>query len=283
MKAPTMEFLSKADVVDIDESTKAVLENVGLLVNHAEARELFKKAGCEVDEKTKVVKIPESLVVEAMSSTPTNYKYYSRDGKHDCTLVGDGSKTLFAPLGIATNVTDYVSPGVFKKRPSTLKDIQNMSTIVDACPNIDHMIQGVSAMDLMLAKDKNRHVREFDATMVGTSKTFLWDTHAEDLADCVKIQTAVCNGLRGRRHRELGKTVNPPQFLSVNTVFRRIKILNRAGKFSLEAGGVERCYQFCTAHPLVQIGEILLNRITQRVDRAETRNDYSPQTHAQVI
>ena len=194
MKAPTMEFLSKADVVDIDESTKAVLENVGLLVNHAEARELFKKAGCEVDEKTKVVKIPRSLVDWAVSVAPTHINLCSRDGKKDVQMRGDGSTTLFSPIGFGTKVTEYLGPSQFKTRDSTTQDITNLAKIVDACDHIDYHVQGISAMDLMLAKDKNRHVREFDATMVGTSKTFLWDTHAEDLADCVKIQTAVYGG-----------------------------------------------------------------------------------------
>lgn len=194
MKAPTMEFLSKADVVDIDESTKAVLENVGLLVNHAEARELFKKAGCEVDEKTKVVKIPRSLVDWAVSVAPTHINLCSRDGKKDVQMRGDGSTTLFSPIGFGTKVTEYLGPSQFKTRDSTTQDITNLAKIVDACEHIDYHVQGISAMDLMLAKDKNRHVREFDATMVGTSKTFLWDTHAEDLADCVKIQTAVYGG-----------------------------------------------------------------------------------------
>lgn len=70
MKRPKLEILSKSEIIDIDAASKRVLEEVGLMVNHDKARQMFKEAGCEVDEKTKVVKIPESLVVEAMSSTP---------------------------------------------------------------------------------------------------------------------------------------------------------------------------------------------------------------------
>lgn len=194
MKRPKLEILSKSEIIDIDAASRRVLEEVGLMVNHDKAREMFKKAGCEVDEKTKVVKIPSSLVTEAMSSTPTNYRYYSRDGKHDVTLSGDGSKTLFAPLGIATNVTEYVSPGVFKKRASTLQDIKNLSTLVDACENIDHMIQGISAMDLMTVSDKNRRVREFDALLTGTSKPFMWDSDYRYNEDCFKIEAACYSG-----------------------------------------------------------------------------------------
>ncbi len=194
MKRPKLEILSHAEIIDIDAASRRVLEEVGLMVNHEKAREMFKKAGCEVDERTKVVKIPSSLVTEAMSSTPTCYNYYSRDGEHDVVLRGDGSKTLFAPLGIATNVVEYTAPGVFNKRASTLQDIQNLSKLVDACDNIDHMIQGISAMDLMTASDKNRRVREFDALLTGTSKPFMWDSDYRYNEDCFKIEAACYSG-----------------------------------------------------------------------------------------
>lgn len=194
MKKPTLEFLSQADIIAIDEGSKTVLEKVGLLVNHAKAREMFKEAGCEVDEKTKVVKIPRSLVDWAVSVAPTHINLYSRDGKKDVQMRGDGSTTLFSPIGFGTRVTEYVGNNQFKSRDSTTQDITNLAKIVDASDNIDYHVQGISAMDLMLEKDLNRRVREFDATMVGTSKNFLWDSSPEDIADCVKIQTAVYGG-----------------------------------------------------------------------------------------
>ena len=66
-------------------------------------------------------------------------------------------------------------------------------------------------------------------------------------------------------------------------MFSRIKIPDCAGKLSLETGSVERRYQLSTAYTSVQIGEIFLYCLAQRVYRAETSYDYSPQTHAQVI
>ena len=194
MRRPRLEFLSKSEILDIDEASKTVLEKAGLMVDHPIARKMFKKAGCEVDEKTKIVKIPRSLVMWALSSTPTCYTYYSRDGRHDVTLSGDGSHTLFAPLGIGTKMTDYVSPGVFNKRDSTLQDIVNISKVVDACDHVDYMIQGVSALDLMLETKKNRHVREFDALLRGTSKPFMWDSDYRYNKECFEIEAAVYGG-----------------------------------------------------------------------------------------
>ena len=194
MKRPKLEILSKSEILDIDAGSRRVLEEAGLMVNHEVARDMFRKAGCEVDDRTKIVKIPSGLVDEAISSTPTRYRYYSRDGKHDTILSGDGSKTLFAPLGIGTKVTEYVSPGVFKKRDSTLADLGNLAKLVDACGNIDHMIQGISAMDLMTVADKNRRVREFDALLTGTSKPFMWDSDYRYNEDCFRIEAACYGG-----------------------------------------------------------------------------------------
>lgn len=192
MKSLKLEVLSHADILDIDETSKNILEKTGIYVNHPEALELFKKNGCEVDEAKKIVKIPRGLIDECMSSSPNRYKYYGRDEGKSVTLSGDGSKTLYAPLGIATNITDYdpVTKG-FNTRAAKLQDIYNMSKIVDCCPNISHMIQGVSALDIMAQEGINPYIREWDAMLRGTSKPFMWDSNWKYNEDAFKMEAAV--------------------------------------------------------------------------------------------
>ena len=69
--------------------------------------------------------------------------------------------------------------------------------------------------------------------------------------DPLEIKTAVSDSLGSCSHCKLGETVYPPQFLALDTVLRRIKIFNRAGKFSLEKSCIESCYKFGPADPTV--------------------------------
>lgn len=47
-------------------ATMEVLMNPDVQVSDPEARKIFKENGCEVDEKTNVVKIPEYLIRKAL-------------------------------------------------------------------------------------------------------------------------------------------------------------------------------------------------------------------------
>ena len=46
--------------------------NPGVQVSDPEARQIFKENGCEVDEETKVVKIPEYIVRKALQLAPSD-------------------------------------------------------------------------------------------------------------------------------------------------------------------------------------------------------------------
>ena len=52
------ELFSDDEIRRIDMATRDVLETYGVQVSDVEGREIFKAAGCPVDEETQMVKIP---------------------------------------------------------------------------------------------------------------------------------------------------------------------------------------------------------------------------------
>lgn len=58
-----------------------VLRRLGIKVYAPKALELFANAGADVDKKTMMVKIPESLVKEIIRKAPASFKLYGRDPK----------------------------------------------------------------------------------------------------------------------------------------------------------------------------------------------------------
>jgi len=177
-----LSILSKEDMDKIHETTLKVLMEPGILVNHELARKVFKDAGCEVNDETKVVKIPANVVEDAISKAPKSFTLHSRDGKHDLKMVSDGSLTHNLTFGVGVKITDYVEKGKFNTRASTLKDLGDICKLVDACDSVDWICSPVTAMDLAVAP-LVRSLHEFDAIISNTAKPFLPDPEPQYLDD----------------------------------------------------------------------------------------------------
>lgn len=193
MKQPVLDVLSYEDMDKIHAATLQVLSEVGIAINHAEARALYKAAGCDVNDQTKVVKIPPELVNECIKKSPDHFTLYSRDGKHDVKMVSDGSVTNYTTFGIGVKCTHYLGPGKYEMRKSTLEDIGNIAKVFDACENVDEICQPVTALDYATA-DCSRTIREVDAVMSNTSKPFWQDTESDCLDIYADYETAVYGG-----------------------------------------------------------------------------------------
>lgn len=187
------EILSKSDMDAIHAATMRVLNDPGILVNHEGARKLFRAAGCQVDEQTKIVKIPETVVEKALSTAPSEFTLYSRDGQHDIHMVSDGSKTNYLTFGVGVKVTNYVAPGQYEVRNSTLEDIKKICRVVDACENIDWICSPITAIDLATAPGV-RTLREVEAVIVSSAKPFLSDPDPAYLREYHEMVRAVYGG-----------------------------------------------------------------------------------------
>jgi trimethylamine--corrinoid protein Co-methyltransferase len=62
MKTARFEVLSQREVERIHATSVEVLQDVGIRVDYQTARDLFRQAGAQVDDGSRCVRIPESLV-----------------------------------------------------------------------------------------------------------------------------------------------------------------------------------------------------------------------------
>ena len=146
--------LSEADIQQIHETTLRVFSEVGVEVHYPPARELFRKAGAQVDESARVVKVSPELVQELIGTAPSVVTLYGRgeDGEFDCEI--GGSSVYLGTGGTALNVQE---PGSSESRPSTLPDIRDMARLVDILDNIHFYMLNIYPNDLPLEDvDVNR-------------------------------------------------------------------------------------------------------------------------------
>lgn len=168
----TYRLLSLEERKMIDVATMEVLAESGIMILDKEARSIYKEAGCIVDEKTNMVKIPEYVVRKALSCAPTGFKLYGRNKKRT-TDIRYGGETTFNNFGVGVKMCDYVAPGKYHTRNSTESDIANIAKVVDYADKIDFYLSAVAAGDLTGVKAQNIH--EQITPVFNTSKNILVD------------------------------------------------------------------------------------------------------------
>ncbi len=126
------EVLSAAEIEQIDAASMTVLAETGLKVEFNKALQLFKEAGCQVDEGEKKVLIPEKLVRWAVEQAPSSFTLYGNDP--DFTMEIGGDQLNFAGLGTPTAILDTES-GAY--RPTNLEDLVRHIKLINACQHIN--------------------------------------------------------------------------------------------------------------------------------------------------
>ena len=174
------ELFSDDEVRRIDMATRDVLSTFGVQVSDVEARQLFKEAGCQVDEETWVVKIPSHVLDKALATCPKQYYLYGRNEENTFLFEWLG-KVHYTCFGTGIQVCDYLSHGEFETRDSTGKDVANIAKLCDALPGISFFSLPVSAREW--AGKGCEDVHEALISMVNSSKHF---HHIDPVADHVK-------------------------------------------------------------------------------------------------
>ncbi len=166
-----------SDVRKVDDAITRLLSEVGIKVANERAFELFKAKGIETDEEKKLVYIPRGLLEDCIASTPSELILYGR-GNPDCNIHVGGTRVHFGSGGTALNIIDLQTG---QKRPSTLKDVQNVSKLMDYLDNAHFQVIPVYPNDLPIEKvdinrffaainNTNKHVQGGVYTISGTKE-----------------------------------------------------------------------------------------------------------------
>jgi trimethylamine---corrinoid protein Co-methyltransferase len=131
MKTHRFEVLSAEEIQQIHAASMQVLATTGIKVDYPVARRIFALAGASVDEATQSVRIPETLVMQAVKQAPGSFSLYGADGKFRVGI-GEG-QPVFAALGTPTASLDLETGA---HRPSTLQDLLHHIQLIDSCQNI---------------------------------------------------------------------------------------------------------------------------------------------------
>jgi trimethylamine--corrinoid protein Co-methyltransferase len=187
--------LSDEKLERIHTASLEILERTGVRLLEKQALELLKSKGVMVEDGNRA-HIPASLVEWALSTAPKQTILYNRHGKEVMRL--EGNSIFYGTGSDCPNVIDLRNG---ERRPGTLQDIVEATTVCDALPNIDFLMSFCIANDLD-SQTYDRH--QMRAMLMYSIKPILFVTlDFSGCVDAIKMAEAVADGAEALQQKPL--------------------------------------------------------------------------------
>jgi len=144
MAVARLKFLDKNEEELIDRKSMECLETIGVKIKSENVLKMLDKAGAKVDYKTQVVKIPESMVREALKNAPKQMTLHARNTKNNLNIPVS-SWPYTGTTGLGTYILDLKTG---KKRDSTVKDIADCVKVADALEGVSYVQTSLTATEV---------------------------------------------------------------------------------------------------------------------------------------
>ncbi|MGB9802671.1 MAG: trimethylamine methyltransferase family protein [Desulfofundulus sp.] len=187
--------LSVRQIQEIHSASCRILNEVGVVVHHDEAKDLLEKAGAYTDGSGRTY-LPDSLVEWAIRTAPSRITVYNRLGSPAMWL--EGSNVYF---GTGSDTLYYIDPFSGERRTWAKDDVASAVRVVDALPEIDF----VMSMGMLGDVDKRMNNRVQYALMVKNSvkPQVVIAEDKDTLADIIEMAAAAVGGGEKLKHRPI--------------------------------------------------------------------------------
>lgn len=195
-------FLSESALESIEETAYRLLDEVGIALKHGQAQEMLHGLGCRVEgDRTS---IPHEVVRWALDNITPDRESLNLDGS-PAFVLGNGQVRFHN--GGGQPFTLDLDTG--KRRPARLQDLADVTRLLDALPNVDHITplfgpQDVPAELLFI---------ESTATMLRNTRKPVSAAaidKPEDVPYVVEMAAACCGGMEAfRRRPNMSISVSP--------------------------------------------------------------------------
>jgi len=162
VQLPYYRPLASADVEQIDQTGRRILERIGIRISDSDFLGALKKAGAQVDYEKQRVRFSGDGLDEILSRAPSRFTLYSRNGKNNLDL-GEG-RVYFANGGRVFRILDS---GTGLYRLTELRDVANTATLVE---HLDHIRLYVIACQVHGLAPHNYHWNDFCQAFNHTTK-----------------------------------------------------------------------------------------------------------------
>jgi len=180
-----LQNLAADQLEQLHHATLNILEQVGVKVCEPEALELLSDAGARVDKD--LVKIPPSMIEQALKTVPSKISIYDRSGGLAMSL--EKGKIYF---GAGSDTPYIIDIETGKRRRAVKQDTINATIISDALENINFVMSMARASDVPAERSDRHH---FEAMTLNSTKPIIFDAHdRQGLLDIIEMGALVTGG-----------------------------------------------------------------------------------------
>lgn len=189
---PFSRGLSDEQVRDVHYATLEILSSTGVEMQDPQGREILLEAGAW--ESGGRVKIPETLVTDAIDRAPSRIPMYDRLG--NLTMPLELGKVFFG-AGSDTTFTLDVETG--ERRRATAQDVRDIACLCDGLDNIDFIMSMGNPSDVPA---DDLYIHEFAGMIRGSVKPNVYTAKDRaDVEDIYRIAAAVAGGEEALREK----------------------------------------------------------------------------------
>ncbi len=139
-----LKLLSDDEIANIHETSLKILQEIGIKVLSRKVQSLLAENGAKVDSASSVVKIPSSLVEEAIKKAPKEIVLCGRNPKFDLKLPSKDF-TFIATSGYSTFMRDLETG---EKRMTKTSDLRDFAILADYLDEVDFFDSIVAPTEL---------------------------------------------------------------------------------------------------------------------------------------
>lgn len=169
-----------------------ILEKVGVEIFESNTLNLLKKNGAKADGNR--VFLPNNMVKNALSKTPSGVTIYSREGEEKMQLTGTNS--YFGNGSDCPNIRDPYSG---QRRKATKEDVANLTRVCDALSNFDFVMPGAIPSDI---SSRVADVHQFEATVSNTTKPIVFTSLSQKGTEVIIELASIAAGGKENLHRK---------------------------------------------------------------------------------
>ena len=185
MRISDVSVLSTDEIRKIDEASRKVLTEIGILVLSDKVLTQLSEKGANVDFDNKIVRVSNKIIDNCLASAPKSIRIYSRDFQKSIDL-GKDKRTRVAS---GHNAVYFYDGETGEKRPITKEEVGNFALVSDYLDEID--VVGIQAMP----QDVNPHssiLHALDAVLSNTVKpVYFSPENGEEVRGLLDIVQAV--------------------------------------------------------------------------------------------
>ncbi|MEN8212003.1 MAG: trimethylamine methyltransferase family protein, partial [Thermodesulfobacteriota bacterium] len=181
--------LSQEQIKIIHKAALQILEKTGITYESGldDTIELLEKHGAKIDHDNSRIKFPEELIMKQVAKAPEKVVLCGQDEKNDLHLTQD--RVHLGTGGSAINILD---PETGKARPTTLKDLYDVSRLVDQLDNIHFLVKPCIATDIDV---ENYNINWFYTCLSATSKHVMSGVNdIKGLTDVIEMASMIAGG-----------------------------------------------------------------------------------------